>query len=587
MVRDSLGKPRLTEIIPGFEEFPAASNMAMAAVMTLNRKDSHHVKVVHGSRNGVLYPWGNHGIEMRRLTVNENLLNLDKIRTMKLRLERTDDSIIASYAPTTSDIWESSKTGGADRLAVLDKDSYYVGFFAARNAKMTVRDYSLTVTDAHTKAEPFVPKEPDPYVQVTSSDISGTEDYVFSLRANYDGRLDLSLNGEAAGLAEIKAGEFAQLRVKLKNGVNSLEYVYKPEGRDSVTGSLNVTLDERFDPEELYAAPHGKAAGAGTLDSPLDLVTAVRKLSPGGTVYLLEGEYPGAVIKPGYSGLKDALKTIKPYGSGLAVINGLDLNASFIKAENISVTGKPFKIAGSYNVIERVTAHQCDDTGIWVSTPSEWPQPLWASYNDFLNCTSYSNIDPGNLNADGFAVKVRIGEGNQLKGCLSYANAGDGFDLYNKIEDGPNGAVLIENSIAYDNQNNGFKLGGEGLPVAHKLYDSIAAYNGQDGVSDNFNPGALQIKNVASVDNTRFNFIIREGPYSTGEEQAVFENAVSVRTMAGRYPDVIYGSIGPGSRFLTGTEPSDNSAYKSVTLMNVPERNEDGSFSLGDFLQKK
>ncbi len=585
LVRDTLGKARESEVIPGYEEFPASSNMSMAAVMTLNKKNAHNVKVVHVSRNGVLHPWGNTGIQMLRDTVNDKI-DLEKTNTFKLKLERTDDGIIASYAPANSDAWESHKVGGADRLTVLDRDSYYVGFFASRNARMTVKDYSLTESQANTKAEPFTPKAMPVVVQVTSSDVSPKEDYVFSLRVNYDGRLDLSLNGAAAGSVELKAGEFAQLPVKLSDGVNKLEYAYAPAGQEGVKGNLDVTLDKSYDAMTLFAAPEGTAEGKGTSDSPLDFATAVKKVAPGGTVLLLDGEYLESVIEPGSSGLKGLLKTIKPADGAAPVLYGLDLNASFVKAEGLDVTAKPFNIAGSYNVIERVTAHHCDDTGIWVATPGEWTRPLWASYNEVLNCTSYDNMDEGHINADGFAVKMRVGEGNHLKNCLSYGNVDDGYDLFNKIEDGPNGAVLIENSVAYGNQNNGFKLGGEGQPVAHKLHDSVAAYNGMDGVTDNFNPGAIEIKNVYSVDNTRFNFIFRKGPYTDVKDQGKFENAVSIRTAEGQYPDVVNGNIGSGNQFLENTAPTDNSAYKSVKLQDVPERNADGSFNFGDFLQK-
>ena len=34
LARDVLGKPRLENIQPGYEEFPAASNMVMNAIMT-------------------------------------------------------------------------------------------------------------------------------------------------------------------------------------------------------------------------------------------------------------------------------------------------------------------------------------------------------------------------------------------------------------------------------------------------------------------------------------------------------------------------------------------------------------------------
>jgi hypothetical protein len=126
-----------------------------------------------------------------------------------------------------------------------------------------------------------------------------------------------------------------------------------------------------------------------------------------------------------------------------------------------------------------------------------------------VNSESFSNEDPGKINADGFAVKMRVGEGNRLEGCYSHDNIDDGFDLFNKIEDGANGVVVIENSIARNNTSNGFKLGGEGQPVAHEVRNSIAIGNHLDGFTDNFNPGKLVVVNNVAVDNQRFNYLFR------------------------------------------------------------------------------
>ncbi|MGL9733723.1 MAG: hypothetical protein ACR5LD_03755 [Symbiopectobacterium sp.] len=41
--------------------------------------------------------------------------------------------------------------------------------------------------------------------------------------------------------------------------------------------------------------------------------------------------------------------------------------------------------------------------------------------------------------ADGFAVKMRAGEGSVIRGAFFHNNIDDGFDLFNKIEDGANG----------------------------------------------------------------------------------------------------------------------------------------------------
>lgn len=43
-----------------------------------------------------------------------------------------------------------------------------------------------------------------------------------------------------------------------------------------------------------------------------------------------------------------------------------------------------------------------------------------------LNCTSYGNADRGYEDADGFAAKITVGDGNVFDGCIAYNNADDG-----------------------------------------------------------------------------------------------------------------------------------------------------------------
>ncbi|MEI8635090.1 hypothetical protein P4S72_29670 [Vibrio sp. PP-XX7] len=66
--------------------------------------------------------------------------------------------------------------------------------------------------------------------------------------------------------------------------------------------------------------------------------------------------------------------------------------------------------------------------------------------------------------------------------CISHHNIDDGWDLFNKVEDGPDGAVTILDSAPYMNgqtmtvharggtRGNGFKLGGRfaGAPCCQR-----------------------------------------------------------------------------------------------------------------------
>lgn len=586
LVRDILGKERTPVLEPGVEEFPAASNMVMTTVLTQDRKDHTTVKIVQMDRNGITAPYGNAGATMKRHDVATNL-DLNAADTFKLRLERTDDGFISSYAPQGSDQWVSHKTKGADRLGVIDQDSYYVGFFAARNAAMTVLDYSLTTSPAHTKADGYVSPATPLLVQCASPQITADPDsYAFSFRANAKGRLSVSLNGVEVALADLEEGSFYAVPLKVAPCFE-VSYTFASQSGETAEDSFKVQVLSVADPAHVYASPKGKASAQGTQDDPLDVVTALQAVKAGGVVELLDGEYPLTVLDPLCSGQEGALKTLK--GSLDAVFRGLDLNASFIKLEGFTVTEKPLNVAGSYNVLQSVTAHHCDDTGIWVASPAEYGRPLWAHHNQILDCTSYQNQDPGNINADGFAVKMRVGEGNIIVNALSWGNADDGYDLFNKIEDGPNGAVVIKDSIAAFNKNNGFKMGGEGLPVNHSVSGCLSYRNGMDGFTDNFNPGVLQVHDNLSVDNARFNYIYRHGPFvKSPEDQGQFSDNLSIRTKEGVYPDLVTGKILDGNAFLESTAPNDQGyAVKERKPGDIPPRDASGKLDFTYFVTLK
>lgn len=183
---------------------------------------------------------------------------------------------------------------------------------------------------------------------------------------------------------------------------------------------------------------------------------------------------------------------------------------------------------------------------------------------------------------------MRVGDGNRIVRALSWGNADDGYDLFNKIEDGPNGAVKIEDSVAMFNNNNGFKLGGEGLPVAHSIDGSIAYRNGMDGFTDNFNPGAITVSNNVSIDNQRFNYIFRHGPFvKSPQEQGHFTNNLSLRSTDGIYGDVVNGNIENNNSFLL-TPNKDTQGYKvnNHTKGEVPKRQSDGSLPAQFFFKE-
>ena len=586
LVRDILGPARNEQEVPGIEEFPASSNMVMTAVMTHDKSNHTNVDIMQLDRNGVLYPWGNQNIAMQRRNVAQNI-NLEQNNTFILRLERTNEGFVSSYAPQGSKEFISLNTSYPQRVQKLDNDKYYVGFFSSRNARMTVLDATLTTSDANLLDLNYQAPSEETYLELNSAPIINKNDqqYTFSARTNSDGLLALS--SQEPPIA-VKAGELINIKLPLNNSERTISYTFTPNNPEqkALTGKFNLTDNYLLGSATLYASAHGNAQGKGTKNSPLDVATALKLVKDGGVVYLLDGQYDLTTLDSQCSGSPAGLKTLQ--GSNKVIFHGLNVAASYLKLIGFNVTTKPLNVSGSYNHLSFINAYACDDTGIWVASPKEVGRALWASHNLIEDCTSYENQDPGNINADGFAVKMRVGDGNRIVRALSWGNADDGYDLFNKIEDGPNGAVKIEDSVAMFNNNNGFKLGGEGLPVAHSIDGSIAYRNGMDGFTDNFNPGAIAVSNNVSIDNQRFNYIFRHGPFvKSPQEQGHFTNNISLRSTDGIYGDVVNGNIENNNSFLL-TPNKDTQGYRvnHHTKGEVPKRQSDASLPAQFFFKE-
>ena len=151
LVRDVIGVPRQQPLKEGYEEFPAASNLVMNAIMTQDKKDHQRVKMQAIAREGISQPWGNAGAAIKKQSYKEEI-DLSQTPEFRLKLQRTNDGFITAWSPVGSDAWVSQSVPRADLISVQNKDHYYVGFFASRNAKITISDASLTTSVAKTVA---------------------------------------------------------------------------------------------------------------------------------------------------------------------------------------------------------------------------------------------------------------------------------------------------------------------------------------------------------------------------------------------------------------------------------------------------
>ncbi|MCI7790458.1 MAG: hypothetical protein MR531_06755 [Lachnospiraceae bacterium] len=142
----------------------------------------------------------------------------------------------------------------------------------------------------------------------------------------------------------------------------------------------------------------------------------------------------------------------------------------------------------------------------------------WPAYNLILNCTSYENADKGYEDADGFAAKLTVGDGNVFDGCIAHHNADDGWDLFAKVQSGSIGNVVIRNSVAYKNgyvldengkeinagNGNGFKMGGDSMSGQHELRNSVAFFNKAKGIDSNSSPD-IKVYDSISFNNESYN----------------------------------------------------------------------------------
>ncbi|MGG5839458.1 right-handed parallel beta-helix repeat-containing protein [Huaxiibacter chinensis] len=550
LVRDVIGIPRQQPLKEGYEEFPAASNQVMNAIMTQDKKDHHRIKLQTITREGITHPWGDAGAAIKKQSYQEEV-DIRQTPAFRLKLARTNDGFVTAWAPAGSDAWVSKSVPRAELIAVQKPESYYVGFFASRNAKITVSDATLTTSAANTVvSEPWQPKALPAVVQLASATQSTTAAYQVQARANVDGVFSLRQNEVVIGSDKpVKAGTMYTVATTLGEN-NDFSLLFTPANGEAVRQTFSVAKVNGVNGETIHVAPDAKAEGQGTPASPVDLATAIGRVSPGGKIILAAGNYPRSEIPVSASGSAEKVTSLQ--ADGKVVIHGLQVDASYWHIKGIEITGKSLRIQGSHNLIENVKAYRNDDTGIQISSPDNVGRPLWASFNRVINSESYGNEDPGKINADGFAVKMRVGEGNRLENCNAHDNIDDGFDLFNKIEDGANGVVVIENSVARNNTSNGFKLGGEGQPVAHEIRNSKAIGNHLDGFTDNFNPGALVVSHNVAIDNQRFNFIFRPSPYGDPSTQGIFTGNKSVRTQPGQYNDAVVGNIDETNYFIEG-----------------------------------
>lgn len=516
-----------------------------------------------------------------------------------------------------------------DALSVMDKDNVYVGFFAARNARMTATNIQLTTIDPKDD-KPAEAKPKDkvrPNVVIKSGTVSNSENYVFTMTSNVLGTAEVSVNGTVAATFNVtKANEYTSATVKLADGSNKVSVKFTPDAKQdlgadkelastaAVTQEIDVAFNNYFaEQNNLYVAPNGTKYGNGGTQYPLDLATAVTVAQPGQSIILMEGTYKlnsSLVINRGIDGTKDAtIKMIADPNAKTRPVLDFQGKGYFTAAgdywyfQGFDVTNAQdkqsgFMLSGSNCVLDRVDAYNNGGTGIYIRSLNNTSDPKseWPANNLILNCTSYNNADNGYEDADGFGAKFTIGVGNVFDGCIAHHNADDGWDLYARVSSGSIEAVTIQNCVAYKNgylldgtnagNGNGFKLGGENLSAGHILKNSVAFENKANGITSNSCPD-VKVYNCTSYKNETANFYLYTGVASIDTDFAA-EGIISYK---GGAEDSVKAQGSQDKSKYNGTSNHYNGdgitddTFKSLTFSGEVARKADGSIDMQGYLE--
>ncbi|MCM1091503.1 MAG: hypothetical protein NC092_04910 [Butyrivibrio sp.] len=583
------------ENLANFTQDPADGTITMTQSEATNAYFKYATKTLDttaASRGGGTYNLVANCENADSAAIEDNSFNYNDF---DVTLERNNTGYFLTYSRDGKTM--TQKYYIPDALDHLDKDYVYVGMFASRAATATFSDIQLTLSDPATDPAP----EPEPVTyytptfNVTSANVSNTEDYEFKFSGNWAGTLTVK---DAAGNAvidgfklptydeaakiiyapstykltteETQAGYKLVTAVskttKLNVGDNVFSVVFAPDKdwhpnvnddeaanqllqlRDYSASNFTHNVSYKAYGESgtaLYVAPDGSASGTGRKSNPLDIYTAVKYVQPGQSIILAGGTYnltQPIRVERGINGTadkmiyliadQDAVGDNRPVIDFGGVCTGITFGGDYWFISGFDVTGsadgqKGIQVSGSHNVLENLNTYMNGNTGIQIARlygTDSWDD--WPSYNTIRNCNSYLNSDAGFEDADGFAAKLTIGDGNVFDGCVAAYNADDGWDLYAKVETGAIGKVVIKNSITFKNgyllvddegklsvngtkeisagNGNGFKMGGESISGKHELRNSYAFYNKAKGIDSNSCPD-IQVFNSISFNNQKYN----------------------------------------------------------------------------------